>query len=358
MPKRLVICCDGTWNTPDERGGGVTRPTNVTKLALSVLPRSSQGVEQRVFYHRGVGTGRWDHIRGGALGVGLSHNVQDAYRFLVQNYEPDDEIFLFGFSRGAFTARSTAGLVYHAGVLRSECEARIGDAYDLYRQRAVNHIESVLFRRTFSWEPRITFIGVWDTVGALGIPLPGGPLVDLVNKRWGFHDTALSPLVDFAFHALAIDERRGPFTPTLWTSTEPENKRVEQVWFSGVHSDVGGGYPDGGLGDVTLTWMMKRATQCSLELRDGTMIPHDRDPDDPLSFAVRPDPLGEIHESRRGPYLLVRQYHRPLFKDDQDPAHQWLSSGAFERFNSDATYRPPELTAYLARHSDARVIET
>ena len=218
MSKRLVICCDGTWNTPDQSDGGRPALTNVAKVALSVSRSSEANVEQRVYYQHGVGVSRWEHIRGGAFGFGLSRNVREAYRFIVENYEPGDELFFFGFSRGAFTARSTVGLIRNAGILRRENAARIDEAYSLYRDRAVhpNDLESQLFRRTYSFETRIRFIGVWDTVGALGIPLSGVRGLKAITSRWEFHDTALSSIVDAAYQALAIDERRGPFEPAIW----------------------------------------------------------------------------------------------------------------------------------------------
>ena len=118
MAKRLVVCCDGTWNTPDQKIGTVARPTNVTKLALSISSSDAEGTRQCAYYHPGVGTSRWDHIRGGAFGTGLSANVLDAYQFLIDNYEDGDELWFFGFSRGAYTARSVAGLVRNCGILR------------------------------------------------------------------------------------------------------------------------------------------------------------------------------------------------------------------------------------------------
>ena len=155
---------------------------------------------------------------------GLSRDVCDTYRFLVQNYEPGDELFFFGFSRGAFTARSTVGLVRNAGILRQEHVDRVSEAYALYRSRTKTNTprgrEATLFRRSYSYEPRIRFIGVWDTVGALGIPLDGFRLISLLNKRWEFHNTELSTSVDAAYQALAIDEKRGPFKPALWKTQE------------------------------------------------------------------------------------------------------------------------------------------
>src|SRR6266540_1375162 len=216
MSKRLVLCCDGTWNTAEQKS-----PTNVTKLYNALAREDAAGNEQRPFYHVGVGVKPSERIRGGAFGFGLSRNVKDTYRFIVENFEPGDELFFFGFSRGAFTARSTAGFVRNSGILRRENIDRVDQAYALYRSRSAHPRgeEAQLFRNSYSHETRIRFIGVWDTVGALGIPLSGLRLVNLVNRRWQFHDTELSSTVDAAFQALAIDEQRGPFRPAIWTRT-------------------------------------------------------------------------------------------------------------------------------------------
>src|SRR5579862_5148896 len=211
--KRLVVCCDGTWNTPDEKDEGADTCTNVTKVALAVAPHDPAGIRQPVFYDKGVGTGPFDHWGGGMFGIGLSAKVQEAYTYLVQNFEPGDEIFLFGFSRGAYTARSTAGFIRNAGLLKRQYLYKLQDAYELYRDRSdLTHprsVEARLFRKSFAYEVGIKFIGVWDTVGALGIPnLPSLPAI---SARWKFHDVTLSSYVENAFQALAIDERRKPF---------------------------------------------------------------------------------------------------------------------------------------------------
>nr|MBA2793298.1 DUF2235 domain-containing protein [Thermoleophilaceae bacterium] len=262
MPKRLVVCCDGTWNRPDQSKNGAPAPTNVSKLALGVAREDPVGNPQLLFYQHGVGTRRFERIRGGALGLGLSRNVRDCYRFLVENYEPGDELYFFGFSRGAFTARSTAGLVRNAGVLRPKHVDRVNDAYRLYRARDETRrpraIEAQIFRRMYSHpESEIKFLGVWDTVGSLGIPIDGLRL-PLVTKLWSFHDTTLSSRVRFAYHALAIDEHRKPFTPTLWEQQQDATgQTLEQVWFAGVHSDVGGGYSEPDLAEIPLLWMVE-----------------------------------------------------------------------------------------------------
>jgi uncharacterized protein (DUF2235 family) len=342
MPKRLVVCCDGTWNTPDQ-----TSPTNVTKIALAVAPTDEDGIEQRVFYLRGVGTTGWERLRGGAFGMGLSRNVRDAYRFIVDNYEPGDELFLFGFSRGAFTARSCAGLVRKAGVLKRENADRVDRAYDLYRSR-LSHprgVEAQLFRRTYSRETRIRFIGVWDTVGALGIPL-SGLVVNAFNRRYQFHDTDLSTTVDNAFHAVAVDETRTSFAPTLWRQQDDaKDQRLEQVWFAGAHCDVGGGYPETGLSDIALLWMAERARSCGLAFHPDA-FPAVVAPGAREALAVHPDPLGRLHDSRRAFFRLLPPLHRPL--GQRDPAHEYVASSAVERRDSDADYAPPGLVAYLA----------
>ena len=156
MTKRLVVCCDGTWNRPDQLSGGVVSPTNVSKLALGVAREGRDGTRQLLYYHHGVGTQRFERMRGGALGFGLSRNVRECYRFLVENYELGDELYFFGFSRGAFTARSAVGLVRNAGILRAEHVGRIKEAYRLYRGRdddsRPNGIEARIFRRMYSHE--------------------------------------------------------------------------------------------------------------------------------------------------------------------------------------------------------------
>jgi uncharacterized protein (DUF2235 family) len=344
MTKRLVVCCDGTWNIPDQQC-----PTNVTKLALGIAVEDDRHREQRVFYHRGIGSTRGERLRGGAFGFGLSRDVRDCYRFLVENYEPGDELFLVGFSRGAFTARSTAGLVRNSGILRRTNAGRIGAAYELYRRREMHPrgTEATLFRRTWSHEPRIRFIGVWDTVGALGIPLSGMPLIDLVNRRWQFHDTTLSTTVDAAFQALAIDERRRPFVPTLWSQAEdaPAHQRVEQVWFPGVHSDVGGGYPDGSLADVALLWLVDRARECGLVFRPDAFAA--QPPAGNAAFAVRPQALGELHDSLTPFYRALGPVVRPIGQATR--GHEGISDAADQRWDADLAYRPAGLVAYRDR---------
>ncbi|MDT8915564.1 DUF2235 domain-containing protein [Amycolatopsis sp. PS_44_ISF1] len=341
MPKRIVICCDGTWDTADLADGEVAAPSNVTRLALSVAPAGEDGVLQRVYYQSGIGTVRWK-LLGGAFGLGLSNDVCEAYRFLVRTYEEGDEIFFVGFSRGAYTVRSVAGLIRNSGLLRPEHADLVPRAYALYRDRRneshPRETEATLFRRTYSREPRIRFIGVWDTVGSLGIPLSGVWPVDLFNRRFEFHDTALSSQVDAAFQALSIDEHRKPFVPAIWLPPAAgSGQRVEQVWFAGCHSDVGGGGRTAhGLSDVPMSWMTGRARECGLALTT--------DPE------VKPDPLGAMYQSRKGFYRLMPTAARSI--GVTDPARESVASSVVER-RSVLGYDPLNLREYLGR--DGRV---
>ena len=351
MSKRLIICCDGTWNTPDQAHSGRPALTNVAKVALSIAPTDKFGVEQRVHYQQGVGVSRSEHILGGVFGYGLSRNVRDAYRFVVENYEEGDELFFFGFSRGAFTARSAVGLIRNAGILRRENAARIDEAYALYRNRAVhpNDVASQLFRRSYSTESRIAFIGVWDTVGALGVPLGEVPILKKISSKWTFHDTKLSSTVDAAYQALAIDEERLPFKPAIWEpQADSKEQTVEQVWFSGVHSDVGGGYVETDLSDISLTWMVHRATSSGLEFTPRTIIPA------PGAIAlsssvtarVKPEAKGKLHHSRKSFYRLMHRYIRPI--GHEDAKHEYAASTAVERRHAkECNYAPDGLVRYL-----------
>jgi uncharacterized protein (DUF2235 family) len=283
--KRIVICADGTWNTPSGVKPGGDAPTNVWLFYQLVKDHDATGTPQLKFYHAGVGTQSWlpRRILDGATGRGLSDNMRDAYRFLVDNYNPGDHVYLFGFSRGAYTVRTLAGMIRNSGVIDRRKHARPDQlrkatekAYDLYSRRTPDSKpgspQAVSFRADNSHPDfYLACIGVWDTVGSLGIPVESkltSPLRWFNEDRVGFHDVTLSRYVDCAFHALAADERRGPFKPTLWQQQaegRDAGQIVEQVWFSGVHSDVGGGYPwhERGLANVALRWMLKRVTSTS-----------------------------------------------------------------------------------------------
>lgn len=342
--KRIVICCDGTWNTPDQVLGGRPCPTNVTKIAEAVAPRARDGVLQATYYQRGVGTAPWERIRGGAFGWGLSRNIVEAYRWLVATYEPGDEIFLFGYSRGAYTARSLGGLIRNCGVIRREHAARIEAGYRLYRKRDSHpgERESTLFRKSYSHEglgepTRIKFVGVFDTVGALGIPL--GILGALSRRMFGleFHDVELSGIVEHAYQALAIDEKRKAFEPTLWVQPRlKEGQVIEQTWFAGVHGNAGGGCRDDRPSDEALRWMLAKASACGLEVNEDHVRHH-----------VHKRCFGRLSESRKGIYRLSPPYLRPVCAPRAGLTHEGVHPSVLERQHIDPTYRPANASRAL-----------
>lgn len=369
--KKLVICCDGTWNSADQHNEGELCPTNVLRFACRVAKRDVNGVPQIVFYDQGVGTGNsLDKLSGGAFGHGLEDNIHDAYRFLLANYEPGDRIFVVGFSRGAYTARSLLGMVRKCGILHQQHVRRYPDAIHLYQNGpGPDEPDCVDFRSRHcihghgDGNVEVDFLGVWDTVGSLGIPLRG--LRSLTRSRYQFHDTELSGMVKRACHALAIDEYRPPFEPTLWDAIRKEGQTVEQVWFCGAHSDVGGGYArDRGpghsadtpawlpmLADISLGWMLASAHAAGLDF-------------DAEVAAVNPlpgDPLARIHNSKTGIYRLSSVHRRPMgvrrkdgrYTEERDPT-QSLHESVLARWDADPAYRPAQLREYFRRTGDSR----
>jgi T6SS, Phospholipase effector Tle1-like, catalytic domain len=294
----------------------------------------------------------------------LSANVIDAYHFLIDNYEPGDDLYFFGFSRGAFTARSVAGLVRNCGILRPENRDRINDAYRLYRNTKDKPagMTSTLFRSAFSYEPTIEFVGVWDTVGALGIPPVGlgilHPIFNWVNKRWSFHDTELSSHVHGAYQALAIDERRRAFKPTLWKRQPGATQILEQVWFTGVHCNVGGGMADSSLSDLALLWMVSKAQHHGLAFKDNAFKPRppgdagELKPGEEATFTVAPRPITLPSPSFTLLYRLTGlPFDRPIGAetgDDGGHGQNVAETAVQLREKKPDEYRPKELIAYLA----------
>ncbi len=357
--KRLILCCDGSWNIPDQEDDkGVPCPSNVVKIAYRVAKWDGD-IPQIIYYDQGVGTGNSvDRATGGAFGEGLEANIHDAYRFLVANFEPGDEIFLFGFSRGAFTARSIAGMIRKCGILRREFVEHYRGAIELYRKMDVHpdDAETFKFRTDFSLcgsdNVPVKFIGVWDTVGALGIPLRG--LRYLTRRDFQFHDTELSKTVEFAYHALSIDEHRAPFAPTLWDYVPKAGQTVEQVWFCGVHSDIGGGYPECGQSDIALGWMIEKARGAGLVFDEGVIQTH----------VIHPDPLAKLHNSKTGIYWPTPGINRDIGKaaKQADPEKsgpaidptQLLHASVLARWDGDPKYRPVSLMNYFKLIRDQR----
>jgi uncharacterized protein (DUF2235 family) len=293
QPKRLIVCLDGTWNSPDNGYA-----TNVVKIMQAIAPVDEQGVAQITFYDAGVGAdgGRIDRLIDGMTGRGLEQNVRDGYRFLAHNWLPGDEIYVFGFSRGAFTARSLCGFIDLVGMLPKTDVHRLGDAWALYQQPKERRDDAKRRElRALSRPVRVKCLGVWDTVGSLGVPLE---TLRWANRSHQFHDAELSDVVECAFHALAIDEKRGPFGPVLWQKKCGEDlpKVVEQVWFPGVHSNVGGGWSDSSLSDLALTWMIRRV-QANSDLAFDEAYVRDQ---------LTPDRQGSIYDSRSVLYTMSR----------------------------------------------------
>lgn len=285
--KRIVLCFDGTWNA-------VVDPktvTNVVRLANLVTVSGKDKVEQVTYYNSGVGSGGLiDRLIGGGFGAGLKGNVKRGIAFLALNYEKEDEIYLFGFSRGAYTARAVGGVIGAAGI--PEDISHTEEHWQLYqklaklkyqagrygkgskgRKKYDDEAKAVLkdikaISRYHGEEIPIRCVGVWDTVGAYGIPagLANG-IIPRVFTYWthGFRDTRIGKMVDLGLHAVAVDEMRKPFSPTFWTLRTDRalegTQAVEQVWFPGVHSNVGGGYDSTGLSDTALAWMLGRVQE-------------------------------------------------------------------------------------------------
>lgn len=344
MNQHIVICSDGTGNAAIKGRG-----TNVFKLyeAVDLEGHRTDGKlpAQIGFYDDGVGTGRLKLLAmlGGAFGIGLSRNVRQLYTDLARVYEPGDRIFLFGFSRGAFTVRTLSGFIAACGIVdrrHKECNSdddlqrRVYQAYRAYRDRyrtrlmqlfrgkASDAPESVVKVRTqvavqhpgarvgaLPWQVPIAFIGVWDTVDAVGFPAPG--LADLWNTtiyRFKFPDHILGPMVERARHALAIDDERHTFHPLLWDEKPKEGQkplepdRIKQVWFSGAHSNVGGGYPKQGMSLVSLAWMMDEAEAADLRFSVA----------DRQLYHERQNVYDKLYDSRAGLAFFYRYLPRDL----------------------------------------------
>jgi hypothetical protein len=249
------------------------------------------------------------------------------------------------------------GLVRNSGILRPKDRDRIKEAYALYRRpdkdSEPSGIAAELFRRSHSYsEIYVDFVGVWDTVGALGIPIDGFR-PPLLSRLWTFHDTTLSRYVLNAYHALAIDERRRPFKPTLWVQQDDAtNQTLEQVWFAGVHSDVGGGYSDVALSEIALLWMAEKARSSGLAFKPDhlAVTRTNLDPAERREgIQVAPDYAATLHNSRKGIYLLQPPYDRRLAGDNGAGVDGGeLASSAKVRYDRDELYRPPGLSDWLA----------
>lgn len=348
--KRIVICADGTWNVRDQVDPktGRRHPSNVTKVARAVRPCDRNGVPQVVYYHDGVGTaGGLDRWTGGAFGEGIEANIRDLYRFLVYNYDNHDEVFLFGFSRGAFTVRTLVGFMTKVGLVEKDHDFFVPDLYDCYEQGLGPG--APLWDRVFRDVkiqracPPIRFVGVWDTVGALGAP---GFLGQLINRnKYQYHDVTLNKNIRGAYHALAIDERRKPFAPNIWTRPPGWLGDLEQAWFPGVHSNVGGGYSPDGLANEALHWMVEKAEGCGIEF-DSAYLAH---------FLNCFNSV--LNDSMTAMYRVLGPLIRRIGQHAADGEH--IHQAALDRMKLiDCNYHPANLEAFLKSGGQLPIAKT
>ena len=278
MSRNIVLCCDGTGNELADRS------SNVVKLCHALV---RDEMRQAVFYNPGVGTVPVPELHGGVrtfvrkvrglgFGYGITEDIKSAYRYLMNTYEPGDRVFFFGFSRGAYTARAVAGMVHRCGLLGRNNEPLVDYAYKAYREQFDGELLE-RFRSTFSRPCKIAFLGAWDTVASVGL--------------WpeSFPSTRHNPAIEVVRHAVSIDEVRAKFRTNLFGEVEGQDRK--EVWFAGVHSDVGGGYPEAGLSNLALRWMAREAAQHGLLVNQAELPEGDAN--------------GMLHESLTGAWQVL-----------------------------------------------------
>ncbi|WP_082469971.1 DUF2235 domain-containing protein [Methylobacterium sp. Leaf86] len=355
--KRLAIFLDGTWNT-------LGNNTNVWRLKSLCDPLAE---DQMVYYGQGVGTRFGEKARGGLSGYGLDNEIIDAYTWLAQVYDEGDEIFVFGFSRGAYAARSLSGLIAKCGVLKPGAPLSIEQLFARYRRaddRTIRELLAADAAPPANLEERwllahttvadIKFVGVWDTVGSVGHPLM---TMKSRVKRYRFLDTHLRKANLHAFHAVALDEHRKSFEPTFWTVTTPNGSpatsgrtldQVEQRWFVGAHANVGGGYPSDILAQAPLQWLMGKAVLHGLAFRAG----FETDPVDPKA------PIADSYANFTPWWLrhVSKPFYRPVgpppsvgTKLTTSRINETIDGSVFERWRENPGYRPPGLKAWADR---------
>lgn len=300
MAKNIVIFSDGTGLV-----GGEDNDSNIHKLFLMMEDRTPNQV---TFYDPGIGTD-WRRVSGMLFGVGLGRNLLQCYREIHKHYESGDQIYLFGFSRGAATVRSLSEFIHLFGILPRSRSELIDQAYKIYKIRNKEKRErkaAEFVKRHATMWTKIRFLGCYDTVAALGVSMKGLNLV--VDAIWPhrFHSFALSESVSYARHALAIDESRKNFLPVMWEARPPEEgDRMKQVWFSGAHSDIGGGYYKDDLSSIPLTWMLKEAVDQGLRVYAES----------PALARLKEQPAGKINgqmhnEQAKFPWRIIKAVDR------------------------------------------------
>ncbi|MBN2578127.1 MAG: DUF2235 domain-containing protein [Pirellulales bacterium] len=356
MPKNIVVFSDGTGQE-----GGKLHNSNVYKLFNMIEDRTARQIS---FYDRGLGTGG-EKFLGLMFGVGISRNVKDCYQFIFENYNAGDRIFLFGFSRGAATVRSLSGFIHLFGILPKSRPELIGRAYRIYQIRDTETRErkaADFIERNHTMWCRIKFLGVWDTVTALGVTtklfqglnfydffsdfqfLKSLFIFQLLFKycfskipffRHKFHNFRLSRSVENAYQALSIDDDRRLFHPLLWEPGIESYQTMRQVWFCGSHSDVGGGYPEQEVSDISLVWMMQKAVHYGLKIYPGHKV------------KIRQNVNGEIHDPREG--LWARFFYRkePRSWDARNGQQPTLHKSVLERRLNQHNTEAPEYRPWI-----------
>jgi len=367
--KRIPMFLDGTWNEPDDN-------TNVWRSELLVCDTDAEGNAQEPYYQVGVGTKRFERLSGAALGTGLDAHLRDAYQWLMSRYDDGDKIYLFGFSRGAYTARSLAGLISKCGLLLPGASFSVPEIFERYRkgdkvpplyQLTSGRYPRELWKREDRWlteqSRRVTieFIGVWDTVGSLGIPV--GKLSGLSRKSHFFHTTTPSDLYRHMYQALAIDENRGSYQAALWTLFQPEGgpepklepyQTLEQRWFVGAHCNVGGGYKNDVLAQIPLAWMLEKATAAGLRFKRELTLKGDEHLGEPVDSYARF--LGGLYRVVKFGRRHYRTIARPRVPTKKRPGwsysiNETIDASVFDRWRSIPSYRPRNLAEWAKRHN-------
>ncbi|MGA3188523.1 MAG: DUF2235 domain-containing protein [Bryobacteraceae bacterium] len=323
MGRRIAFCADGTWDT-------VTNDTNVYRLSKAICAIPG---EQYSFYDDGVGSDGTpiDKLLGAAFGLGLFQKIKDGYSTIASVFEAGDEVFIFGFSRGAYTARSLAGMIAACGLPTTNPDTNlVNTVFQAYRNKDQRQAILGTLGAYDLVKANMTMVGVWDTVGSLGIPAIFGGVDPVLN---GFLDTGLHPDILNAYHAVAIDEKREEFPATLWTPPFSPGQVVEQVYFCGVHCDVGGGYSDDAdsgtaLSDITFSWMMSKAKALGLVFDQGVLATYPSPID-------KKDSLDTKHESWSPLWMF------PKLRSIASNAT--LGNSVAVRSQNDNTYRPGNL---------------
>lgn len=336
--KRIIICADGTWNRPEQLGKE-QYPTNVLMFARHLRAHDDAGTKQVVFYDWGIGSYH-DQLSGGGLGAGLEKNVMDGYRFLVHNYEPGDEIYLFGFSRGAYTIRSLCGLINNCSILKSVNGHLIEKAFDLYKTKkhTPKSDYATNWRENYAIAPKtnIHFVGVWDTVGAMGLPFS---IFGLIKDKHLFYDRKLGSNLKTVRHALSLDETRDDFEPTIWQPKATVD--LAQVWFAGVHSDVGGSYkPDSDgkvLSDIPMQWLFTEAENHGLAF-DNEL--HQR------ALKAQHCVNASQHNEYKGKYKLLGKRIREIPAQAENPTY--VHSSVKTRYQNG--YKSQSIENYIKQH--------